>query len=278
MAVRMTPTDRPAPAAAGLGFPTGLLGRLFSRRWLFATLLVLTGALALARLGFWQLDRLETRRAFNARVQAQLQAPPLELSAAALQDGALVSSLPEMEYRSASLRGQYDFSQQVALRNQVDSDLPGVHLLTPLRIAGSDQAILVDRGWVPFADFSAGRLAQYAEPGPVEVRGLIRRSQVRPEIGWRRDAVPEPGTGRLEAWHMVNVAGIAAQTPYPLLPVYLQQAPDPSWTSLPHRGLPDLELSEGPHLGYAFQWFAFAALLLGGYPFYIMKQERATPC
>jgi surfeit locus 1 family protein len=45
---------------------------------------------------------------------------------------------------------------------------------------------------------------------------------------------------------------------------------------LPYRTQPKLELSEGPHMGYAMQWFTFAALLGIGYPFFIKRQERRT--
>ena len=52
-----------------------------------------------------------------------------------------------------------------------------------------------------------------------------------------------------------------ALLPYPLLPVLVRQTPDSGLAPLPHR-LPAPELSEGPHLSYAIQWFAFAAMTL----------------
>jgi surfeit locus 1 family protein len=52
-------------------------------------------------------------------------------------------------------------SQEVALRNQVWNDQIGVHLLTPLKISGSDLAVLVDRGWVPVQDFDSHDWSQY---------------------------------------------------------------------------------------------------------------------
>ena len=44
--------------------------KIFSRKWWFATLLVIAGTLVLIRLGIWQLDRLEQRRAFNMQVES----------------------------------------------------------------------------------------------------------------------------------------------------------------------------------------------------------------
>lgn len=249
-----------------------LLLKPFTRRWLLATLLVVAAALVMARLGVWQLDRLAQRRAFNARVQAQLDQPPLDLTA-----GWRGADLYNMEYRQVTVTGEYDFSQQVALRNQAHDNRWGVSLLTPLMIAGSDQAVLVNRGWIPAdeaaGDYLGGDWRRYDEPGTVTVTGVLRRSQSKPDFGRRSDPLPAPGE-RLDAWNFANVDAIDGQVPYELLDGgYIQQAPDPAWTALPYRSAPQLELTEGPHMGYALQWFSFALLLLGGYPFFIRRSE-----
>jgi cytochrome oxidase assembly protein ShyY1 len=41
---------------------------------------------------------------------------------------------------------------------------------------------------------------------------------------------------------------------------------------MPYAAAFTVELSEGPHLGYAIQWFIFSAILGLGYPFFIKKQ------
>lgn len=245
------------------------LPRMISRRWLLATVLVLVAMGVMVRLGIWQLDRLEQRRSFNERVQAQIDQPPLEL-----KGNALYANLVEMEYRPVVVTGQYDHDQEVALRNQAWGNQYGVHLLTPLRIAGSHETILVDRGWIPTEDFTYENDSwkQYAEAGIFEVHGVIRTSQSEPDFGQRSDPIPAPGE-RLTAWYFANVERIEKQVPYSLLPVYIQQAPDPTWTDLPYRTQPDLDLSEGPHMGYALQWFTFAAILGIGYPYFIRRQE-----
>jgi surfeit locus 1 family protein len=85
--------------------------------------------------------------------------------------------------------------------------------------------------------------------------------------------VPAPGEGPLTLWYFANVERIAAQLPYKLLPVYVQQGPDPAWTAMPYRSLPELDLTEGPHQSYALQWFSFATLLVIGYPFFVRTRE-----
>src|SRR5215217_2504887 len=128
--------------------------RMLNRKWLLTTILVIAAAAVMVRLGIWQLDRLAQRRAFNARVLAQIDQPVLDLSGEALG-----ADLANMEYRKVKVTGEYDFSQEVALRNQAMNGQWGVHLITPLRIAGTDQAVLVDRGWIPGEDFTSGNWA-----------------------------------------------------------------------------------------------------------------------
>ena len=244
------------------------LKRMVSRQWWKTTILVLAAVIVMVRLGFWQLDRLAQRKAFNTRVEAQLAEPSLELTN---QNSAL--DLYNMEYRDAIVSGEYDHERQVVLRNQDWQGRLGVHLITPLIIDGSDQAVLVDRGWVPYEDFTVGNLEQYDNPGVVEITGAMRRAQTKPMIGGQEDQIPGPGESPLLAWYWININGISGQMPYDLLPVYLHSSPGPAEDKLPYRSQEALELTEGSHLGYALQWFTFAAILGIGYPIYIRKEE-----
>ena len=233
------------------------------------TILVIAAVLVMIRLGFWQLDRLDQRRAFNERVEAQLAAELLELSPQNLD-----LDLYNMEYRAAEISGEFDHKHQVVLRNQDWQGNLGVHIFTPLMIEGDKRAILVDRGWVPYEDYVEGNLAEYDDPGSVQIMGTIRRSQSKPLIGGRADILPGPGEPALAAWNWINISNISRQIPYELLPVYLVRTPDPTENQLPYRIQKELELTEGSHLGYAFQWFTFATILAIGYPIYVRKEEQ----
>lgn len=255
---------------------------LFSRQWWWTTLLVIAAVAVMARLGVWQLDRLAERRAFNARVSAQLAQPPFALTAEALAaDPSLRSrqALAAMEYRSVIVSGVYDFSQQVALRNQAWDDgqatqRSGVHLLTPLVVAGTGRAVIVDRGWIPLKESAPENWGKFDEPGRVEVRGVIRQSQSRGDFGSVTDA-----PGFLREWNLVNLPRIGEQVSHPLLPVYVQKTPEAGpvgrWR-VPYPSQPELDLSEGSHFGYAVQWFAFAAMLGIGYPFYVRQSSQPS--
>ena len=183
-----------------------------------------------------------------------------------------------MEWRSVKVTGQYDFANQVALRNQYYGNQYGYHLLTPLLFGG--QAVLVDRGWIPAdgnstASLPEGAWHKYDEAGTVTISGQIRLGQTKPALGGVADALPENGA-KLEIWNNADVAHIANQIPYPILPVYIQPQPDANDTEPPIPFQPEVDLTEGPHMGYALQWFSFATILFVGYPFYLRKQETKS--
>jgi surfeit locus 1 family protein len=236
--------------------------KIFSRAWLITTLLVFAGSAVCVRLGIWQLDRLKQRRAFNAHVISMRTASPLDLNRN------LPTDISAMEWRAVTVTGEYDFANQVALRNQFNGDQYGYHLITPLRFSGG--AVLVDRGFIP-ADGNAAPQdwRKYDETGQVTVTGQIRLGQEKPAFGGVADA----DAAHLDLWNNLNLNRIAKQSPYPILPVYVQPNATENDTVPPIPFQPEVDLTEGPHMGYALQWFAFAAILFFGYPFYLRNQK-----
>lgn len=241
---------------------------MFSRKWFFTTLLVFGGTLILLRLGIWQLDRLEARRADNAHYVEMLSVPPLDLNNESPQ------SVTAMEYRKVIVSGVYDFENQIAVRNQYHDGQPGYHLFTPLQTGGL--AVLVNRGWIPAdGNSSSEDWRKYDEPGEVKVTGEIRLGEGKPAFGGVADALPADGS-RLKIWNNADVARIAEQMPYPILRIYIQPETDPNDVAPPIPSASEFELTEGSHFGYALQWFTFAAILFIGYPFFLRKQDVGT--
>jgi surfeit locus 1 family protein len=245
-----------------------LLSKMFERKWLIATLLVLAGTALCIRLGIWQLDRLQQRRAFNAQFESARAQSALDLN----QE--LPQNITEMEWRTVKVTGEYDFANQVALRNQYYGDQYGYHLLTPLLFNG--EAVLVDRGWIPAdSNSTASTWQRYDETGTINVSGQIRLGQTKPAFGGVADTLPENGS-KLEVWNNADLAHISSQIPYPILPIYIQPEVDASDTEPPIPFQAEVEITEGPHFGYALQWFTFATILIIGYPFYLRKQESRS--
>lgn len=243
-----------------------LLLKMFQRKWLLATLLVLAGTALCVRLAIWQLDRLEQRRAFNWQVESMRSMSALDLNQEQPAD------IAKMEWRVVEVQGQYDFENQIAFRNQYYEREYGYHLVTPLLFDG--EAVLVDRGWIPAeGNATAADWRKYDESGIVELRGQIRLGTEKPALAGVADVLPENGA-RLELWNNADLTRIASQLPYPVLPVYVQLEATEGDTVPPIPFQPTIELTEGPHFGYALQWFTFATILFVGYPFFLRNQEN----
>ncbi len=228
-----------------------VLRAMVSRQWLLPTLVVILGMGLLARLGVWQLDRLEQRRASNAALQAALDAPSIWLNEADLP-----ADVSQLKDRFVTVSGAYDSANQVVVKLQNFRGRPGVHLLTPLLLEGEDTAVLVNRGWIPESEKE--NLSQFNMAGPVTVAGYIGLTQTLSRSAGQSEPASQPTT----EWYRVDIMAIQAQLPYPLLSIYvIESPPETEVSGLPFQLERNVELSEGSHLGYAIQWFSFSLML-----------------
>ena len=175
------------------------------------------------------------------------------------------------EWRIVEASGTYDAGAEVLIRNRSLDGAPGYHVVTPLVMADGT-AVLVNRGWIPLGP-AAGVAPDVPEPmtGEVTVVGRVRGSQERGALG-----PTDADDGTLEQLARVDVARIAQQVPYPLLPAYVElESQDPAAPQPLPRLIPTPELDEGPHLAYAVQWFIFATLAVGGW-FLLVRRERQS--
>ena len=72
----------------------------------------------------------------------------------------------------------------------------------------------------------------------------------------------------------MDVAALQEEMPYRLAPFYVKAAPVAGDDALPAEIAKEIDLSEGPHLGYAIQWFIFSLGLGTGYVLYVNKSLR----
>jgi surfeit locus 1 family protein len=258
-------TDAPRPPRAS----PRPAGRRFSAGGLAAAVLVLLAAAICVRLGVWQLDRLEQRRARNAALATALAQPPVVLDAGTA--AALAREPAAALYRRVRVRGVYRPDGEVVLRGRSYQGQPGVHLLTPLVLAEGGPAVLVERGWVPAADAATIDPAPLGEPGVQEVEGMLQLFP--PAAGQGVPATLEAGGRRLLTLRRLDTAALDAYSPVPLLPFYVQQLPDPALREPPVRLAPP-PLDDGPHLSYALQWFGFAAVFLIGLAVLALRRAR----
>ena len=241
--------------------------KLFSRKWLLPTLVMIGGIVFLVQLGRWQLDRMEWRRELNATVMARWNAEPIDLSDGQIDDAAA------LEYRRVLAQGRFDYDHQIIWNNQSFNGQPGVGLVTPL-LLDDGTAILVDRGWIPYQDAELAARGEYDEAVAASIIGRAHDSQTA------QGDVPPPAEPQAE-WFRIDVEAIQPQMPYELLPFFLVQLPEAgrAFDALPGRDAaalnPVYDLRDpSMHLSYALQWFTFALIFGFGYVQLVRLQER----
>ncbi len=247
------------------------LRAIFSKRWIIPTILVVLGMVLLVRLGFWQLDRLQQKRDFNTMMAERWRSAPFDLNTQSLP--ADPTGFKDFEYRRVAAQGQWDYEHQILISNQTFQGTAGYVVVTPL-LLGDGRAVLVARGWVPAEEADPAHLAQFGEQAGLgtttPIIGLARKSQGLPGGG-----VSTPPATPQREWYRIDVPAIQAQMPYQLEPGYLEQMPETgrAYDAIPIRSEP-LALDEGNHLGYAIQWFTFAAVLGFGYIMLVRHRTR----
>lgn len=248
--------------------------RMFLRpRWLLTHILIATLAVTFMSLGFWQLRRLDERRADNGRIAQNLAAPEEPLAQTLDRHGHDPDAL---KYRRVQVTGRYRPADEVLLTPRSSNRQAGHHVVTPLELEGGRSAVLVERGWVPFA-MDTPPISGAAPPtGEVTVSGILFPTQAATRYGssGTTGTVDSLGDGHLTFLSVTDVDRIQPQVDVPLLPVsILLQQQTPPADGLPIPGAPPVE-SEGNHQSYALQWFFFAAIAVGGYPLLLRRSWR----
>lgn len=236
-----------------------------TRRFWQATAGAVLGVAATLALGFWQLGRAHEKLALYAAIEAMKSAPALD------QRGlAATKNIASVMHRPVVLRGTWVPQATVFLENRQMNAKPGFYVVTPLKLAGADAAIVVQRGWVQrnFQDRTA--LPPIETPaGAVEVRGRL----APPPGKLYEFAGAAPGPIRQN----LDLAAFRAETRLALLEASVQETGPASQGLL--RDWPEANSGVDKHYGYMVQWWALSALIAILYVWFqfIAPRRRAAP-
>lgn len=211
-------------------------------------------------LGLWQTRRAAEKEAAQARLDRLAVEPPISLSSA-LVDPAAVA------FRRVSARGDYVDRYSILLDNKVLRGRVGYQVVSPLRIAGSDMHVLVNRGWVA-AGRTRNALPQVPAPtGEQTIAGIV----VVPSARFY-ELAPESPQGPV--WENLVLERYHAWSGLALQPVVIEQTNDARDGLAREWDRPDAGTAR--HRSYALQWFAFAALTLVLYVALNLKRRAGS--
>jgi len=231
-------------------------------RWVVAVAALLAAVLT-ARLGFWQLDRAAQKIELQSRLEQRSALPAL--TANELPRDA--TAVADLLHRRVVLRGRWLHAHTVYLENRQMNGVPGFFVLTPLELGPGDR-VLVQRGWMPRDPNDRMRLQPLPRvDGEVVVNGRMAPS---PSKLYEFDSV---ATGPIR--QNLELTDFSREIGLPLRPFSVLQldAADSPADGLRRQWLAPA-LGVGKHHGYAFQWFALCASIIGLYVWFQLIRPR----
>lgn len=126
-----------------------------------------------------------------------------------------------------NVKGSFDFENEMILRNRNYKDIPGANVLTPLKLADSQQYVIVNRGFLALNDSKPEVRKKFQVNQDVEFIGLVKQPVSKNFFLAPSDPDVDPSKiGQKEfwvdAWLRVDLEKMARQLPYPILPIYLE--------------------------------------------------------
>lgn len=225
-------------------------------RWRFRTVPFLAMLVVVAigvSLGQWQLRRAAQKQAIDVKLTERATAPALAVDALGAL-GALDAAPSVLEFRHVRLRGEFLPQWPVYLDNRPYQSRAGLYVVMAFRLVGSSKAILVERGWLARDAQDRTHLPTLSTPlGMVAIEGTLRQAPGRVmQLGVAPALLPGAIVQNLDPAVFARASGVS------LLPLLLEQTSAADDRLV--RDWPRPSSGVDRHLGYAFQWYALAAM------------------
>ena len=248
----------------GFNGPIQYMKRILPQSFRFSPLVCVISlglAAVMLRASFWQWSRYHYKVDLVKSYQSTStsQALPFPAQGLAPQDFSSVLN------RKVRLSGTYDFAHEMIVLNRSHASGPGFWLLTPLKIDGTNNRVIVSRGFIPFADSSPASWEKYRFSAQ-ELFDAVVQASVPHRSYLTPDSVSEESSDSFQRkWFYPDIDKIARQLPYPLItPVFLQHL-----GSSPHGLFPaqsvSVDVPPSTHFGYTIEWalLATASIVVG---------------
>ncbi len=205
-----------------------------------AIVLLFVFGLLFVRLGLWQLERADQKRALRER---------LAEGAVSVDETGSVAGLRERRYLPVRVRGTF-LEPQVIIDHYPLEGRDGYLYVAAFRLAGRDEQVLVKRGWLPMpADRQPPEIA--LPSGTITIEARVEPVRRGYHFGL---AAPGDKEGGLWAWlDPEYYSGHLHRVPVDIVLVQTNDTGDGLVRRWPP---PSTDVSM--HIGYAIQWFLFA--------------------
>lgn len=217
----------------------------FSPSWLGFLVLIICVPLFI-KLGLWQYNKAKLKQEMQTSYNASLDYDALALPARL--------DNPDMwKYKKVKITGHYETKYQILLDNQVEQSRAGFHVLTPLKIEGRNDYVLINRGWVAGKATHTDLPAITTPEGVVEIVGLV---WVPSKKIFTLETAQEKSQWNL-VWQHMDLERYQKSVSLNVLPIVIKlDSNSNAGGFIRNWQLPAEKIAT--NMGYAYQWFGFA--------------------
>jgi cytochrome oxidase assembly protein ShyY1 len=237
--------------------------------WVLLHVTVVATIVLMINLGLWQFDRYHERLDFNEIVSARIEAQPQDLNKLLLEIETGTKTANEAEWLNVFASGEYLDEETVNAVNRSQGGFSGVDPLTPMRIAGGNQLVLVNRGFI--AQSAQNQEFAQAPVGAVEILGRVRVSEVRKTGG-----LSDPANGLLKEVINIDLNRLAQQIQGLNTAIFIEVLKSNPADSMLLVPIADPILSSGSHLSYTAQWFIFSVFVAAGWVVVVRRKLKSS--
>jgi surfeit locus 1 family protein len=246
------------------GIGASVTGRFRIARRVVPTLAAAAVVALTVSLGNWQSRRAAEKDGLQRQHEARERESPLAMPAqpadAAVLDG-----------RRVVVRGRFVPQATVFIDNRTYKGVAGLHVVTPVKIEGSDLHVAVLRGWVARDARDRSVLPRVATPeASVELEG-VAQARLDGALELRASAPPGP---RDRVWQNFDLDRYAAWAGLAMQPLVVRQAARPPLDDALVRDWPLAGSGADKHRGYALQWYLMAAVTAGLWLYFVVLRRR----
>lgn len=200
-------------------------------------------------LGVWQLSRAQQKKlliqSFSQRTQfAPLKAQDLHLP-------------QDQRFYRITLEGYFDNPHTLLLDNKIFHGKVGYEVFTPFKAKGINQAILIDRGFIPIVRNRNEVPKIQSIQGNQFITGMLNLTPTYVALGEITESSQTHFPLKVE---YLNLDELKPLLGYSLFPYLVSLAPDDERAYAIEWQI--VTMSPEKHMGYAVQWFALAITLL----------------
>ncbi|XP_070501094.1 SURF1-like protein [Chironomus tepperi] len=207
-------------------------------------------------LGTWQVKRKMWKENLIKEMESKLKMNPLDLP-----DN--LDDLENMEYQTVKARGRFIHDREMFLgpRSLITQDdeekgggvfskasNSGYYVVTPFKLEGREETILVNRGWVSRKNLNPSTRKNGQIEGIVEVEGIVRLNEPRPQFS------PEHRSGPFLYRDVQKMCQLSGSDPY-----FIDAKYDPNLKDGPIGGQTRVTL-RNEHLSYIITWYSLSGI------------------